>query len=439
MKFVYLILFAFLVTNFDNSSFHTLAPWISIGITGLIVYFNFGYFGKVLKYIKKEDLVSFGFFIGMFAIGIVRTNIDTFTTVNVIQQISILFLFIVLTFSFCYEITVKNKRHDFEGYFKDIIWIPLFFIIVSSFLTLLKVDFLNNNSKGLTYGSSVLLEKVLRMSVGRFGTPLGVGTNNYGLFAGYLLTICLTAFWTFKRRSNKIFVAVVAIFSLIPIFCTDTRSALIWPIVTVVVVFGLDFLKRLSLVKLLIIPISVVLPILVLSGGDLLKEIAVKGISRSGNDIESGNHRLEIWKPCWREMQNFKITHFFGYGNNGDIRSGVAPEIELVFGHDKGGGHFSTHNNFFQLFLDYGYIGLVVFFVFIFGIIDAVLSIYSKTGNRNFLIFISIILFTMFGGMAETNMFHELSFHFFILISIAIIYVNCNIKYNANKIRNAML
>jgi len=305
---------------------------------------------------------------------------------------------------------------------------------------LFSVDPLNNNANDIRYESSLLAKSLFNLNLERRSSALAIGINGYGLFVGGMLTMSLTAIWSFKNQKTKIKAALISVISLINLVYVDTRSALLWSFLAAIVSILLFITKRIQFAKPLTVIMAIVFPVVLLSASFLLQSDALTGLARGDNDIATGNSRLTIWVACWNELSSFKPIHMIGYGEFGQTGSGVSKNYIQVFADVKNADLFSTHNTVFQTILDTGYLGLLLYFALMWNLINRLKNAYRLSGDRNLSIFISFILYTVLVGGTEANLTHKLSFHLIWFVWVGILVIEAYYKkVNAETISNQFM
>jgi len=377
-----------------------------------------------LKFFRTSPLTSnklFWLIAALFVIAYLRTNNYSVSSYYGVQKSFHLVLFVLLTIAFYQNILGSGNKLTDDSTYMSILVIPATFIFISLVCYILSVDIFNNNSNDLTYGNSVTAKKLLGLNLIRKGSALSLGMNGYGLFVGGLLSMSLVGLWSLKKTSNKVKLGVICFICMISLIYVDTRSAMIWSFISATTACGLVKYKKIQLAKPMVVFIAIVFPLMILSSNSLLNSALLSGVSRSSNDISTGNGRLTIWSACWREISKVKPIHIIGYGEYGQTGSKISQDFDKLFADAKNADLLSTHNLMFQLFIDSGYIGVVCFFIFLFDVVSRIKRIYAINNDKNLAMFVSFILYTMFVGGTEANLTHKLSFHFCWIIWVGVI------------------
>lgn len=423
MKYVYALVFLMLLTNFE---YVAIVDLVKVLIFVLLFWMIFNYSASLKKLFKGLVMGNKGYFYAFvfaLALSFLRTNDYEVGGYYGVQKCLRFFLFLAATFIYFYYKVYKSKKRINENTYLEIFSIPAYFLIISLILYVFSVDPLNNNANDIKYQSSLIAKSLLGLTLERRSSALAVGINGYGLFVGSVLTMSLTALWSFKKRKARIRIGLISLVALINLIYVDTRSALLWSFLAAFIAILLFAVKRIQYAKFLTVFMGVIFPVVLLAASFLLQSDALSGLARGDNDIATGNSRLTIWLSCWNELSSFKLIHIIGYGEFGQTGSGVSKNYTQVFADVKNADLLSTHNTVFQTILDTGYIGLLLFFGFLWNLISRIKNAYKLSGDKNLAMFISFILYTVLVGGTEANLTHKLSFHmiWFIFVGVMVI------------------
>jgi O-antigen ligase len=80
----------------------------------------------------------------------------------------------------------------------------------------------------------------------------------------------------------------------------------------------------------------------------------------SANNFESGNNRFHIWEAAWSMLRHPSVQQLYGWGDNGQITSGVSERYAYLFASLPHPLTYSTHNLVIQTVFDEGYVGLLI-------------------------------------------------------------------------------
>ncbi|MEM6807206.1 MAG: O-antigen ligase family protein, partial [Bacteroidota bacterium] len=133
---------------------------------------------------------------------------------------------------------------------------------------------------------------------------------------------------------------------------------------------------------------------------------AAAEMSRTGNadNVATMSARTIIWEECMKEVTKPKPIHLVGWGEHGESPAGVAARYGPLFGsvYPEGYTLIVTHNLFFQLFFDVGYIGMFIFLGALLLAMNNGLFLY-KRGYRIGLVYVALILYYVLSGILESN------------------------------------
>lgn len=423
MRVLFGIIFTLVITTFDFSNVDSLMKMVLPVLLVMPVFFGFKNFLKAKNAITTngKNYLYFGL-VFIFILSFLRTNNYMVSDYyGVLKSLKfILYVACCMIFYFSYF----NKGlliFDDKFYFRIII-IPSLFIFISTILYLTGADPFYNNLNDFSVGKSVLASTFFKSEIERKGSPLSVGINGYGVYVGAILTMSLTALFTMKSKKYRFFSILLVLICLFNFIYVDTRSALIWSVFAAFISLILIVSRRILFSKILIVLFSTIMPFVLIGASFLLRSEVFNVLSRSDNDIETGNNRLYIWISSWIELKEMKKEHIFGYGEYGQKAAGVSKDFDKIFSQSQNYDLLTTHNIVFQTILDSGYVGLVLLFLLVFLILNMINSLYRRHQDKNLAIFLAFILYFFLVGGAEANLTHRLSFHLFWFILTGLLF-----------------
>jgi hypothetical protein len=280
---------------------------------------------------------------------------------------------------------------------------------------------------GVKIGEEVLTEEaittnsVLLGSIGinsaRIQFPLSGGFNNYATIVGAVLSLSLHYFFFISK--NKSIVIVNIILSIIVLFCVDSRSCLITPFLILFLFYGIKNLKKISFLRLSMlwfffgtIALTAILPLLAESS-------FIANITRSANDLATGNARFLIWSIAFSEFSDFKVVHIFGFGEFGHYSSGASLIWSIIFSTYENSELKTPHNTLLIMLFDIGYFGVLIFSIWIMKTLSWVLKYWRNNKNIS-LLFLSFFLFHLLVGNTESLMFYYSTNYIYLFIAIFI-------------------
>ncbi|HVX49982.1 MAG TPA: O-antigen ligase family protein [Chitinophagaceae bacterium] len=259
--------------------------------------------------------------------------------------------------------------------------------------------------KSSAFNGDIVLSKAVMLSyfginMKRIEFPFVNGFNSYAVYVGALLSITMPLATLVKkhrlitRGSSIIFVATI--------LCTDSRAALITPILITIFLWFIRNKKDFSPGYRFLSLIIIVGPVLFLSLVPFL--ISTLGLeaalSRSSGDIESGNSRFLIWAICAAQFLAFKPMDIIGYGEFGHLGSGASKLWAYLFGSYNDAELTNPHNTMFSLIFDYGYIGLLVYICIVWQCLGRLRLIWQHNRPMAFCLF-SFMLYALVAGISE--------------------------------------
>ncbi|RCR68800.1 O-antigen ligase family protein [Larkinella punicea] len=339
---------------------------------------------------------------------IVSTRSDISIDLRLFRILSFL-SFIVAFFS-----TIFNslKKNNLINVFIKYTYIPLLiFISLNLFLF-----FIGLKSSDYEIGKAVILS-YLGLSVDRVEFFLSPGINSYGAVLGILLNLSLIGFGVVKK-SRKLFLSGIII-SLISLLLTDSRGSIIF---SLIIFFAIKFIfSKLEKPRLLfLIPIfGFVGPFLLLATLLLLSQTEYgSALSRSSEDLATGNARSIIWALAFNDFLTFKPDHhIFGYGEFGHYAAGLSQQWGYIFGDNENAELMHPHNMFLSIALDYGYFGLIVFTTIQFSIVNSIKKNWNTERDISYILLANILYFNL-AGITETMFgfyYHNIVYLFFII------------------------
>lgn len=201
-------------------------------------------------------------------------------------------------------------------------------------------------------GAGVQAERVL--------FPMASGFASFGVVAGACLVASVLAFDRSQNRWLRAWLTLVVISSGIAILLTDTRSAMLYALLSIGAVI---------LVPRLLASISSVLPLLaglvpvVLVGVAplLSRSEQVEPISRSPADVATLNSRTYVWSAGLEALRPRNAEVLFGYGFEGQFTSRVSELYATRFATFIRSNTIGLHNALLQYGIDVGVAGAFLY------------------------------------------------------------------------------
>ncbi len=319
----------------------------------------------------------------------------------------------------------QRFKDRFDVYYYIII--SPFFLFILTNLIFWSIGFKGTDEEGIDIGNSVTLS-YFGINYPRVKFPFTNGINSYGTLVGGVLTIQLVYFFVMKQR-NLIGVAFIAS-SLLTLFLTDSRSAVVYPIIITALLFWISRWKEIKKLRFITwawllgpLLISVLLPML--AAIPLFSDF-----SRSSEDFATGNSRFVIWLLSLKELLNFKLIHLVGYGLFGHYASGVSFYWAHIFGLSSNSIMVHPHNSVFSIIFDYGYILLFILLWFIGSTIKTCANYWSSR-RQLIILYLGFLVYFILISVTESffGFYYLDSIYFIILFFFLITKVNTTFKY----------
>ena len=199
-----------------------------------------------------------------------------------------------------------------------------------------------------------------------FATASGPGP--FGVVAGLVALIGGAIFIDRKKSINiRTFGILMLVSGIYSLLLSDTRSAILWVMVSPIVVFvcrrRLKPLLTYMPIGYLVFPGLLMIVAIFLSSTSIGENV---GRSEGSYNIATLSNRAQIWGIVLDEIKEFKPIHLVGYGIYGQVTSGAGSKIAVIAEKNFTTGleHKTAHSFVLQSFLDVGYLGLLVIIIF---------------------------------------------------------------------------
>lgn len=374
---------------------------------------------------NPNDYAIYALFIILLVLSMVRTGFPNATAIGITNDITLLLLVNFATYFLTTTFFRKLPIH--KAINKSVlvtILSPSLLIVLLVVTYVLRYDSLPNvegnfrseplflNLLGLHLKSK---EIVFREGMGR------VHPNTFGIYAGSLFVAFVLALrYMDLGRKLKIMLWGVVFALLFAIIIADSRvtvfNALCTPLLIVILVSIRKF-KILPYVTLLI-PLFPLLSLLILE--NIADWEIMSAFSKNVHDIETGSARATIWKYCFEKMADIKAIHLIGYGEYGHYLSGASLLYDVVFNPDEDFSLMVTHNVFFQVFFDMGYLGVIIYISMLFMLIKCTLYLYQR-GETYALALLGFMLYYVFSGVFESAFGSYNRFYFYLFMAVSVL------------------
>lgn len=306
------------------------------------------------------------------------------------------------------------KKNNFVTVFVKIVYLPILLYIALN----LGLYFLGIKGYVDSIGNGLLFS-YFGLQIERVKFFLTTGINAYGSLLGCVLNVSLIGLFIVKKY-KKIFLSGLII-STISLLLTDSRGPIIYSILVFLLI---QFIySRTSSPKFLwLIPlIGFIGPVITLSTLALLAQSDFgEAISRSSEDLETGNARSIIWTIAFSDFFTFKPEHhIFGYGEFGHYTAGLSQQWAFVFAEREGSEYMHPHNTFLSIALDYGYFGLVLFLVFQYAVLRYIKSNWNANKSICLVVLANMMYFNLVGiGETMFGFYYKNIIYVFFMINI---------------------
>lgn len=374
-----------------------------------------------LKYRKKNriiynnDALSFLGFVFLIILSYFRTcqPLVTYTT-TIFRSLQLIF-FIFYTHVFINYIYEKK-----QNYTHVVFIVSSIFIVINLFLFALNITFFNPYTNKFYIGESVMYNTFFGVNIDRVVFPLVSGFNEYGVYAGAILTFGFIYLFSGIKNIYKTITLVFIILSFVTILYTDNRGALACSLVSIITVLFLRYFRRINYLKSFVFIFPFIPYILLIVLPIIGNYQIIVDVSRSSSEVESANARQIIWAYAANELIAFKYIHLVGWGDYGQFGSGASSGWADMLDTFENSQYTSAHNFVLQMIFDIGYIGVGVFLVMFYRMINICTKIYKNNYNKSMLGYFAVLMYMLFAGSLESlyvfKAFFILMIYFFTVI-----------------------
>lgn len=408
-KLVFALFFLFL--NISTHYESLLVKVFPIFLFGLIIIDERIRYGNKITHVLKnfKEIMLLCLFV---VIGIFRNGRDNFLLINSTFK-ALNFIFFLIA----YLLVIQRFRWKWSliRLFLYSIVFPLFLYVIFN----LFLFFAGIRHPEIDIGKGVILAN-FGININRVKFFFSNGINGYGTVLGILLTLSSIGFITGNRYKN--FFLFFVFISLISLLLTDSRGPLVFSLL-ILFMCKIYFIKTKNLKGLWLVPfLGFVGPLLLIS---LLSFLATTEygnyLSRSSDELMTGNSRVIIWGLAFNEFLTFNpVYHLIGYGEFGHYTAGLSPIWGKLFPGDiQNTKYMHPHNTFLSIAYDYGYLGLFLFIAFQLKILKLIKK-YWQSNRVICMLILSNLLYFNFVGIGETvfGFYYQNVIHLFILINI---------------------
>jgi hypothetical protein len=245
-------------------------------------------------------------------------------------------------------------------------------------------------------GSAQLLGLV-GIHTSRVSLPLSPGLNGGGEAAALALVICGVLAHRAQGRVRWLSVAGV-LTSLTAILLTDSRGPLAYAVLALLILAFLPrWARRAVAVVPVLLPISPAIILFVV--GQLGSLSSILNRNEGSGTFVTATGRSKIWSIVAQFLSHPHAEDLIGYGAYGQVRSGVGAQYAYLFSYTEHPEFTSVHNIALQTILDSGYIGLLLFLLFLVVAVNAARSCYQITNTpESAALLVALIALSLFGA-----------------------------------------
>lgn len=355
---------------------------------------NYSKSKRKFDYSKINKIVPL--FILMICIGILRSSGIAATAQNIFYSLFAYIIYTYFSITTIVKIVFVENSNAFSILLKTIIYPMGLLVIVNFSLWLANIRF--TELQVVEEGGKAVMLSSLGIDMDRVFFPLsGGGLNTFSDLLGAFLVFCITIL-IYKKLAFKFL--LITFVTLATMLMIDSRSFLINAVIAVIIVFALGKFRKLNILKFSPI-ILIISPFFLLTYLPIFyKSLAINFL----RDTESkdSSDRLIIWGKTIIEISNFKIQHIFGYGEFGHFASGASKQWAYLFSSWTNPDYVGSHNTFFSIVFDYGYIGVIIYFLLILRSIKSALVIWANDQKIFATAILAFWVYYLFSGATET-------------------------------------
>ncbi len=397
VNLLYTINFLLILFNFQNFSESFLVRIATPLILLISAIVSLGYLERNNYRINLKKNFLYLVVILFFLTGLLRHNHPEATLNYSILLVISYSSFILLS----YNTILENCRDGLivnEIIYKLLLFPFAIFAAINVLFFYLNISF-SGGGHDISIGNAVLLAN-FGIFTPRIKFAFADGINSFAMGISLMFYISLfSAFFFSYKRLFSIF--SLFIFFIILLY-TDSRSAIVYPILILILIFILNYFKKYLSIFYCVPFFYIFSPFLMVF---LLTTIAYLGIgediSRSDTEGETGNGRFIMWAISLYEFIDFKLHHIFGYGIFGHYKSGASENWAIIFPSYKNPDIIHPHNSMISMLFDYGYFGVLFYFLFLLNLVKKLIN-FAKKYFVGSLYLLSFLLLVIFLGMSET-------------------------------------
>lgn len=241
-----------------------------------------------------------------------------------------------------------------------------------------------------------------------------------GLAGSYLAMMSLDRTLLGTTRFATVTRWVYLAAGLIVVLISDSRGMLFATLLAALIVAALQATDRLSWAKyaVWVLPFSHVFFLVSLRFAAEFS--AVQSMSRGDSDLATGNSRQFIYQTATNELSDFDPIHVVGFGEYGTYGAGLTRYYMDKFGYEKEEEILISsvaHNTALQVIFDMGYLGLLVYIILIFTVMNYACRLY-QAGYHEYIALLYFFVFNIIAGLSETRYgnYHQVAHQLFVAL-----------------------
>ena len=293
-------------------------------------------------------LLAMGY-VGLLIVAAFRASYFGTITTNfaIFQAIQFSLIATLAAFAFLRDSRPFARRR----YLLALCWAPAAYVAVNVLL-----HFAGYDPPGLVEpekGYEAIVLNLLGISSQRVVFPMTAGFN--GMAPTAAIAFAVSVLFALRGQHRKLAI-LGATASLYAMLATDSRGALlVAPLAVAVVVFTPRIHKRRFGWFAVALP---VLPVLLALALATTADTPGAKFDRFSGSISTGTVRTIVWEEALALLSEPRLDHIFGYGQQGQVASGVSVGYAPLFGNGPDVLSVSVHNVVLQTALDMGWVGV---------------------------------------------------------------------------------
>ncbi len=349
-------------------------------------------------------------FLLLFVLSLLRTAYPTATPIGTFNDsFSIIFLNLVC---FLWVSVEVRKNPNFEEVFNRVVFqfLIILGVVLTFFCFLYFLGYKDPRTPLQRGGELNVLLKIIGISLMKKMIPYteSMHPNTVSIWAGAVFIMAMIYWYVVKKTLKRtMWLYAIMLFAGIFMLIADSRGTALMVVLGVALVAITYFSNATGFLRVFILAVPF-LPFLFMAGLQAMAGASfLSTVSRDGDaaNVTTMSGRTYIWAECIKEINKFKMQHFVGWGEHGQSTAGVSKNYTQWFGEEEyeyGYDLIVTHNFFFQVFFDIGYLGVLMFMISSLAVMNGAIFLYQR-GYYAALVFVGISLYYVLSGILESN------------------------------------